>query len=108
MDKLSVCGMFTTKLVKLGSNFFIGTDEFPCNDANSFCLVTTTSGKSKLALIFFAVKKKITKKKKTTENKTTMTKKRKVDPSLSEAGRFASKYLVPSRLSFINWLLIVN
>lgn len=62
IDKLSVWGMLMTKLAKLGSNFFIGTEEFPCNDTNSFCLVTTTSGKSKLLLTYFAVKKKITKK----------------------------------------------
>jgi hypothetical protein len=62
MDKLRVCGMFTTKLGKLGSSLFIGTEEFPCSATNSFCLVTTTSGKSKLGLICLAVKKKITKK----------------------------------------------
>jgi hypothetical protein len=62
IDKLIACGMFFTKLEKVGSNFFIGTDEFPTRATKSFCFATTAWGKSKLLLMNFAVKKKITKK----------------------------------------------
>src|SRR4030095_16655510 len=60
-DKLTAWGVLIMKLEKVGSNFFMGTEEFPNKATNSFCFVTTACGKFKLSLMYRAVKKKITK-----------------------------------------------